>query len=336
MDDVSFKDDSKKMRLLQVALRISDHFSKAAASLTGDDLERRDIHLDELTARFKLLDGDHEVSGFVEAFHSELKPREGTNLFDAIRSDLRQPYEYEQRLWELNTIALEEAKKCLATWGGPKAQRLAKTLKPLRICCESSDTQHTQLYFDRTAHTQIKLCPGKREMLLQDCMLLEFSFFHEYISHAFPNWQLDNSHLSEGWLLALEMDWFQNEYFFADAAVLGEVWHRRLGVENRQYQIGRWLLTRCDDRICVRRFLLEWLASWATIAIDENLNLLSLLIGAVEKAGFKLQRHGSGKQQKTVEVLSSLLCDPCPSSGWKYRRMSQLLQLELSKYDPPI
>jgi hypothetical protein len=171
-------------------------------------------------------------------------------------------------------------------------------------------------------------------MLLRECLVLEFSLFHEYLPHAFPDWKRDEADVSEAWLLALEMQWFKFEYTAFDCDVLLQVWGSRLMKDREVYWAADWLLKRCDSRRCVARFLLEFVASLSQFDPADARDFLSLLTGVANKAGMKLGANSSAKQKKTVDLLNKLLCTPCGSQApvWDFGKMRIALEREMDKY----
>jgi hypothetical protein len=82
-------------------------------------------------------------------------------------------------------------------------------LKPVSLRFESTDKDRMEFF------SSIRQILGRAcglEGLLRKCLILEFIFFHEYLSHAFPTWTKDVEPVSEGFLFALEFDWFESAF----------------------------------------------------------------------------------------------------------------------------
>jgi hypothetical protein len=333
MGQVTLADDQKKLRLLQVAVRVTDHLFTALHEDDGADDEKA---LAEVLSRWIHLKGDLTVVDFVLQIHSELSPLAGQPIFDSIRNKLNdKAYDYKGRIAELNELGFETARKCVQSWGGPKAQQRLKNLKLLPVRCETGGNDVTELYYERASRPKLLVYPGSPEKLLQDCVLLEFSFFHEYLSHAFPNWKSDDDRLSEGWLLALEIEWFKEEYTFLDRQALVDAWLPRLGKDKRAFWVADWLLARCKDKLCPRKFLLEWAADWNANDSDDNEDLISQITGVMKKAGQKLGGRQPEKKAAIRQVLDDQICSPCTKSSWKINKMRDALEVELDRYDTP-
>jgi hypothetical protein len=333
MGQVTLADDQKKLRLLQVAVRVSDHLFTALQQDHGADDEKV---LDEILSRWIHLKDDLSVADFVVQVHVELAPLAGQATFDLIRKQLSgADYDYKARIAKLNELGFETARKCVQKWGGPKAHERLKNLKLLPVRCETRGNDVTELYFERSSKPKILVFPGNPERLLQDCVLLEFSFFHEYLSHAFPNWKSDEDRLSEGWLLALEIEWFREEFTFLDRQALLDAWLPRLGKDKRAFHVADWLLARCENKVCAKRFLLEWVADWNSNDKGVNEDLVSLITGVMKRTGSKLGGKKSVKKEATRQVLDDQICRPCARSSWKINEMREALEVELDRYDTP-
>jgi hypothetical protein len=331
MSEVTWGDDSIRIRLFQTATRAAAHFYGAVAATAAGDPAK---HLEDLNKRWLLLEGDQTVIEYERSLQNELLRLAGEPVFDHIRTELGKTFAYDQRLWDVNKRALEEVRKCVTAWGGTKAKKRVKQLKLLPLHFESTDQEQTQFFFERSAK-RILGRAGSQELLLRECMILEFSFFHEYLSHAFPAWPKDVEPVSEGLLFALEFDWFESEYTVLDNDLLLKVWQQRLEPERRSFWLGRWLLKRCASRDCVRKFLLEWVAGWDDFEEDENLDLMSQLQGVYAKTGNKLGgKLLSAKHLQTQKLLDAALCDRCDQGTWDIRKIRAELAVALGTYDP--
>jgi|GEM_PF-6712660 len=255
---ITLADDQKKLRLLQVGVRVADHLFTALQQDHSADDEKA---LAEILSRWIHLKGDLTVVGLVEQIHTELSPLAGQPIFDSVRNQLnRAEYDYKARIAKLNELGFDTTQKCIQKWGGPKAKARGQQLSILPVRCETRGNAETELYYLRGREPSIDLYPGNTDKLLQECLLLEFNFFHEYLSHAFPDWKTDDDRLSEGWLLALEIEWFKEEYTFLDRQTLIDAWLPRLGKDKRNFHVAEWLIGRCDNKVCAKKFMLEWVA----------------------------------------------------------------------------
>lgn len=331
MSNVTFGNDTIRTRMFQAAVRLATHFFEAREACHSDGL----ANIERLNQRWALLEGDQTVSEYVEKLASELQPLTGRPLFDHIRSELTKPFSFEQRLWELNQAALDEVKECVSTWGGAKALARAQHLALFPLHLESAKQENTQFFLEHKPR-RILLRPGSEKTMLRECLILEFSFFHEYLSHAFPAWSKDQEEISEGLLLALEFEWFESRYTILDNNFIYRLWSRRLEKQAQSFWVGRWLLKRCESHQCVRKFLLEWIGSWDTVDIDVNLDLWSQLKGMSQRAGRHLGSNMTGKYKKTQEVFDSSLCGPCATGVWDLRKMRDDLAAALRPYGPKI
>jgi hypothetical protein len=165
-------------------------------------------------------------------------------------------------------------------------------------------------------------------------MIFEFTLFHEYLSHAFPDWDEDEPEVSEAWLFALELQWFKYEYTALDTDLLIKVWEPRLQGDRDPFRAAEWLLGRCDSRKCVATFILNVVGSWQSLGSGNGSEFLSLLIGAATKAGLKAGGRISPKQQHTLDLINRLLCSPCGDDipSWDLTAMRRALRKEISKY----
>ncbi len=334
MSHVTLADDQKKLRLLQVGVRVADHlFTALQQDHSADD----DTVIEEVRDRWGRLKGDLTVVEFVQKIYAELFSLDGQPIFASVRKQLSSDgYDYKGRISELNQLGFATAQKCIQKWGGPKARARGEELRVLGVLpvrCETRGNAETELYYIRGKKPSIDLYPGDTDKLLQDCLLLEFSFFHEYLSHAFPIWEADDDRLSEGWLLALEIEWFKEEYTFLDRQALLDAWLPRIGVDKRDFQAASWLLGRCENKVCAKKFMLEWVAGWNANEQDDNADLVSQIFGAMKKSGSKLYGKQPNKGKETQKVLDSENCGPCAKSSWKINKIRDVLEQELNRYD---
>jgi hypothetical protein len=325
MSRVTWGDDSIRIRLFQTALRISAHFYDAVNHADWGGNKNLLQHLEDLNKRWLILSQGQEyrVDQYPGVMVNELLPWQGQPIFDHIRVELAKPFAYEARMWQVNQSALNAARACINAWGGAKAKERIKQLALLPLHGEKTGDDDTQFSFDR-ADPRILIGAGSPEMMLMECMLLEFSLFHEYLSHAFPSWSKDSLEISEGFLFALEFEWLQSEYSLFDYDLALKLWHPRLEKERDSFRTAQWLFRRCGSYECVKKFLLEWVAGWGDFPEADHADLLSQLKGAYNKIGSKFGKL-TPKSQKILKVLDGVLCGPCPNGPWNIKKMKDLL-----------
>jgi hypothetical protein len=288
MPTITWGDDSTRGRLFQTGLRIAAHFYDAVGKTNWASDQKLLQHLEDLNKRWLIVAGgpEYEVAEYATVMAKELMPWEGQPLFDHIRSALAKPFAPDRRLEQVNQRALDQARECIKTWGGPKAKKRIGEIGLLPVSCKRTAADDTQFSFDRES---ILVQAGSHELLLLECMLLEFSFFHEYLSHAFPPWSRDHSEISEGFLFALEFEWLQSNYTLFDNDLLQRVWHPRLEKERDSFRTAQWLFRRCGSYECVFKFLLEWVAGWQEFSEDKHEDLLSQINGSYNKGGREIR-----------------------------------------------
>src|SRR5207244_13305444 len=121
----------------------------------------------------------------------------------------------DQRLGQVNQKAQDGMRECINAWGGKKAKKRVKQLALLPLHCETAGKDETESFFER-AQSRILIRVGSPEIILLECLVLEFTLFHEYLSHAFPTWSKDVEEISEGCLFALEFEWLHSKYTMFD------------------------------------------------------------------------------------------------------------------------
>jgi hypothetical protein len=210
----------------------------------------------------------------------------------------------------LEAPILTEAIECIKEWGGPKARKRAGKLAEIPLLCKTGDKEQMEFSFER-ANGCISIRTGSAEGLFLECMLLQFSLFHEYLSHAFPTWSKDIAEISEGFLFRLEFEWLESRYTLFDNDLLYELWSTRLAKERGSFNTARWLLKRCRPSVdCMHKFLLEWAGGWQDFQEADHLDLLSQLKGVYNKIGSGFG-HTTPKALQTLKVLDQALCEPC-------------------------
>lgn len=333
MADLSWTDTATPTCMFQLGIRICDHFALAMAELSHQDLKLQYERLEDLNTRMSLMGGGLSLAEYVERVRKELRVYHGEPLSDAMWSSLGDPYDYGARVQTINTIALEQVRRCVQKWGGSNAAARLDSLSELPLECGASGGNSIECAFDRDS-LRINVGAGVTESLLNECMIFEFTLFHEYLSHAFPDWNEDEPDVSEAWLFALELQWFKYEYTALDTDLLIKVWEPRLQGDRDPFRAAEWLLGRCDSRRCVATFILNLVSSWDSLGPGKGSEFLSLLIGAATKAGLKSGGRMSAKQQHTLDLVNDLLCSPCASDAplWDLKAMQTELKREISKY----
>jgi hypothetical protein len=325
MSRVIWGDDSIRVRLFQTAFRISAHFYDAIDHAEWGGNKSLLQHLEDLNKRWLTVAAGEEyrIDQYPDVMANELLPSRGQPIVDHIRIELSKTFAGDARIWQINQRALNAARACIDAWGGTKAKQRMGELDLLPLHGEKTGDDDTQFSFDRTGPF-ILIGAGSHEMMLLECMLLEFSLFHEYLSHAFPSWSKDSPEISEGFLFALEFEWLQSQYTLFDNDLAFKVWHRRLEKERDSFRTAQWLFRRCGSDVCVKRFLLEWVARWGDFSQEDHEDLLSQLKGAYNKLGSRFGKFSS-KSQKILKALDMVLCDPCPDGPWNIKKMKDLL-----------
>jgi hypothetical protein len=333
MADLSWTDAATPTCMFQLGMRICDHFALAMSELAHHDVKSQYERLDDLNTRMSLMAGGLSVDEYVEHVRKELVVYQGEPLSDAVWASLAGPYDYTARVQAINAIALDQVRKCVSKWGGPQAADRLKALAELPLQCGASDGGSIECAFDRDS-LRINVGAGVTDSLLNECMIFEFTLFHEYLSHAFPDWDEDEPDVSEAWLFALELQWFKYEYTALDTDLLVKVWEPRLQGDRDPFRAAEWLLGRCDSRKCVATFVLNLVSNWESLGPEHGSEFLSLLVGAATKAGLKSGGRISDKQQHTLDLVNDLLCAPCGLQlpSWDLKAMHSKLKQEISKY----
>lgn len=339
MARITWGDDSIRTRLFRTALQLSTLFLRYIRDFdpAGSELSPLTL-LEMLDKRWQLLadHGDQLPEGYCQAIRADLlsfTDKPGYSVFRKIREELGNGFSCDQRLLDVNDRAFEEVGKCVRKWGGPKAKNRFLHLRPISVHCETAENDGTEIFFDREDR-RLLVRSGPLRLLLLECIVLEFSFFHEYLSHSFPLWGEDQEEFSEGFLFALEFDWFQFSYTPIDFDLLQRLWHSRLDRNRHTLRCGQWFLRRCESSPnCARRFLLEWVASWPDYPRDLHADLMSQLLGFANKVGSRLGGLRK-KDEKVLESLTRLLCTPCRQAKWDLNATSHNLADVLKEYEP--
>jgi hypothetical protein len=189
----------------------------------------------------------------------------------------------------LNKAAHATFQDCVAKWGTADAKTRAGDICLCGIRLESlseggiiSENRRSDVHYERDPH-EILLRVGRPDFVLEECLSLPFSFFHEYVSHAFPFWSSDNDLVSDGLLFALEFNWFDRSSSDSEAQFLTHVWAGRPGISTLQFGLARWYLNQCPDPRCFARFLLQWTADWNSFEDDYHEDFLALLEGGANR-----------------------------------------------------
>jgi hypothetical protein len=336
MPELSWAGTTPPILMFQIGIRICDHFALGMSELSHDDLKKQYDRFDLLNKHMSDITDNLDLPGYVDRAGKFLAVFQGESVCDAVREALTRHYDYDERLKKLNEIAFDQVRKCVGEWGGRGAADRLESLEKLPklpLVCGPAGGKAIECSFDREG-MQINIGAGLSESLLNECMIFEFTLFHEYLSHVFPDWQKDEPEVSEAWLFALELQWFKHKYTALDTDLLVQVWEPRLRGDRDPFRVAEWLLGRCDSRKCVATFILNLVSSWESLGSKKGSEFLSSLIGAAMKTGLKSGGHGSDKQQNTFDLIEKLLCSPCKKKtpSWDLEQMHGELKQEISKY----
>lgn len=325
MSNVAWVDDSVRVRLFQTGVQVAAHFFEALHEVDVSSEKNLLEHVEDLNRRWLTIaeESELEIAQYTESMVKQLAASEGRPLFDHMRLHLAKPFSRDARIWQVNQAALKELSQCIQAWGGPKAKRRIAELKLLPLSCQTAADDDTHFSFNRQ-NPSIQIEAGSPTLMLFECLFLEFSFFHEYLSHALPAWSTDFPEISEGFLFALEFEWLQTKYTLFDNDLVQRVWHPRLEKERRAFRTGQWLFRRCSSYECIGRFLLEWVAGWNDFSEEDHKNLIAQLNGLYNKGGSEFGIV-SAKAKKMQDLLHKLLCDPCPNGTWNIQKIQGLL-----------
>ena len=83
MSEVTWGDDSIRIRLFQTATRLSAHFYDAVAGTAGSGAGLPSKHLEDLNKRWLLLEGDQTVIEYERSLEKQLLPLAGEPVFDS-------------------------------------------------------------------------------------------------------------------------------------------------------------------------------------------------------------------------------------------------------------
>lgn len=342
MSTVTTGDESIKIHQFQAALQLSSLFLHHVSQFdpAADSDLTQSVLLENLDERWQLLEklGDRPPEEYSKRLRKELRNLvndPGHGLFKGVITDLEKPFDWHHRLLELSERALEQVQHCVQLWGGPKAKARLPYLRPLPIHCETGGNDEAKYFFDRE-ETRLLVRPGSLKLMLLECMILEFSFFHEYLSHFFPPWEQDVEEISEGFLFALEFEWYMSTSTPFDDNLLDMLWRHRLGGPDRAYyRLGQWLLRRrCEGaHDCFNRFLLEWVAGWPDYPESLHQDLISQLAGISRRmiSRFVLR----SKELKTLDLLEHMICEGCPTGVWNLKHTRTQFAHALEAYGIP-
>src|SRR5271168_3934208 len=102
MSGVTWGDDSTRIRLFRTAARVAAHFYEAVDLYAAGQPNPSTDHVEDLNARWILLQGDQTVVQYERTLQKELLPLEGKWPFDHIRTELAKSFAHDRRLSELN------------------------------------------------------------------------------------------------------------------------------------------------------------------------------------------------------------------------------------------
>jgi hypothetical protein len=237
----------------------------------------------------------------------------------------------------VNQTAHAAFQECVANWGTADATTRADKIGLCGIRLESLSEgglippdRRSDVHYYRDSH-EILLQVGRPAFALEECLSLPFSFFHEYLSHAFPFWSSDNDLVSDGLLFALEFNWFDRSSSDCEAQFLAHVWTGNSGVSTLQFGLARWYLNQCPDSKCFARFLLQWTADWDSFDDDHHEDFMALLEG-----GAKRLRHGSNLSPDRARVLregiQEIFCNQCDDKTLSLQALFDRLQETIERF----
>jgi hypothetical protein len=342
MPRVTVGDNSIPIHQFQAALHVSFLFLEHLPQFDPPDDSNvtQSTLLENLDERWQLLNklGDQPPEKYSERLQGELRNivnDPGHGLFKNVVAGLENPFNWQNQLLAISERALQQVQECVLKWGGPKARARVSHLQPLPIHCETTGDDQAKYFFDRE-EMRLLVRPGSLKLMLLECMILEFSLFHEYLSHFFPPWKQDREEISDGFLFALEFEWYLSSNTLFDDELFEMLWRPRLGGRGREYyRQGQWLLRRRCERSqdCFGRFLLEWVAAWPEYPDSLHLDLMSQLSGIVKRmiSRFALPP----KYLKTIDILHAVLCEGCLKGRWNLNHVTNEFAQALAAYGVP-
>ncbi len=286
--------------------------------------------------------GDREVDYYRERFNGQLKAVVETpddpsfepvlrGIWDELKSATT--FDLTQEIEAVDKRALGRVRECVRAWGGRSARERLRQMRSLPIRFEPLDEERpTEVSFNRKERC-FHIRAGEPANALWDYLTLEFSLFHEHLSHHFPRWSRDQNVLSEGYLFALEFDWFQYEAEPLENEVLTHVWNPRLAESRPLVQQGQWFLKRCGTPKCFAGFLLEWVASWDQIDDEVSEDLKAQLAGVFTRSQPRPQGRPT-KDRKLRNLIEELVCPQCESQRWDFENIRNRLATALNQYVP--
>jgi len=345
MPRVRWEDAELPIRVFRVALRLSTHFLERVEEFqVPADSELRPIDLlkvidQDLQITYQLL-GDKPLDDYRDLVRTRLDASarvEGyRDVLGPMVTDLGAPFSCEKRLVQLNQRAFEELKRCIRRWGGPAAREREGQLKLLPLRCATAAVDDSPILSFVRAKGSLLLRAGLVKDALWECIILEFSIFHEYLSHYFPSWREDREEISEGYLFALEWEWFENEYLPFDVDLLQHIWNPRLRGNRHSLRFAQWLLRRCPaSRDCAARFLLEWVAGWRKLPESLQDDVKSQLSGIANKLLSRMAPLRA-KDEELQRRLDDAICGPCQEGNWDLKTVRDRLADALKAFGPPV
>jgi hypothetical protein len=337
---VLWADDNLPVRFFKVALQVSSLFMHHAPKPPGSRSPGHPVNK-LFTALEKVLaivaaEGDWTISNFRKEIKRQLKVPKNFAAYDCFRGicdALEEDFDFDENLLKFHRAAFDTACACVSEWGGPESRARLEALKLLPLYCESSSGLPTLLWFNRPAK-QIKVKVGNLDGLLRDCLLLRFNLFHEYLSHAFPKWSKDHSALSEGYLFALEFQWFQDNSFPFEANLVQKHWNPQLGDDRPDFAAAQWLLRRCEGRPkCFATFLLEWAASWPLFEDGIHKDLIAQITSLINRSVSQMAE--SPRDRALLKAVESVVCSHCSETPLALDRARDALDAALKPFGDP-
>lgn len=338
-----FGPENGRVQLFRVAAQAGVSFERQAAVMpVGKGAPSPFVLAQQLAKRWRQVIEDNPTNAEkgVELFdhylaieQDQTKHATHAEALKAIRDDLRALFSLEDRLHRISARAHERARDCVHTWGSEPARSRLAHVVPLAIDVSPLFNKgRTTLEYNRRAHDRADLRIGSVQHAIWDFLTLEFSLFHEHLSHQFPGWTHDDRVLSEAYLFAAEFAWFQAAAEPLSFQCVGQVWNSRLASARADLQAGQWFLHRCGGPSCFSGFLLDWVAQWDRLGSGTNRNLKTLLEGVFNSS--RSRPDSSDTELSILQMFESIFCVTCNTRRWDIAEITSKLEVLLDRFGP--
>jgi len=257
-------------------------------------------------------------------------------LFNLIHNALGSQFDLSAALANIEKRARARVGDCIGDWGGSNAKARFKEMSALPVQVKPLyQAAPTRPEFERGRRKRLNLLVGQAtESTIWDCLALEFSFFHEHLSHHFPRWQQDEQMLSEGYLLAVELVWLEGACEPYEHEILHHYRSINPDMASDSFEQGLWLIKRCPrDQSCFAKFMLEWAASWNSIDQEVSKDLESQLTGIFWRS--RPRKDGRGAKDESLRKLVEMaFCPHCRTKVWDFGAIKDTLKAALDRYLP--